>query len=142
MIWHFFKIALATVVFLPSPLVAAETDTVLSGTKFVSAATIAFENVPNASDANEAFLWIYRSRLGTILNKRELKAREVAELRRLCGAMHMFSIRQGGAAFDFYGIEFVNGRGDYRTVKPNRRAVFFFEDAGKCASQPQKADIQ
>ena len=142
MIWYFFKIALAAVVFLPSSLVAAETDTVLSGTKFVTATTIAFENVSNSSDAHEAFLWIYRSRLGTILNKRELKAQELAELRRLCGVMHVFSIRQGGGAFDSYGIEFVNGRGDVMAVSPNRRAVVFFDDAGKCNSQPLKADIQ
>lgn len=142
MIGRIHKFTLAAAVSLPSLLVAAETDTVLSGTKFVTATTIAFENVSNRFDAHEAFVWIYRSRLGTALNRRELKASELAELQRLCDEMHRFALQQGGGAFDSYGIEFVNGRGDFRTVRPNRRAVFFFDDGGKCNSQPLKAEIE
>jgi len=124
-----------------SEVFANETDTSFTNTEFVTASTIEFHAHGDPDDVKEGFLWIYRSRLGTILNKRELKPAEVAELQRLCREMRGMALVSRAGAFDSYGIEFVNGRGDVSGINPSKRTVFFFWESDKCKTEPQRGGV-
>jgi len=124
-----------------SEVFANETDTRFTNTEFVTASAIEFLAHGDPSDVKEGFLWVYRSRLGTILKQRELKPTEVAELQRLCREMRKMAQASRAGAFDSYGIEFVNGRGDVARVSPSKRTVFFFWEAGKCTTEPQRGGV-
>ena len=112
-----------------------------SDAKFETATTVVFEAKGAAAKDKALFLWVYQSRLGKILQSRTPNADEMGELRRLCKQMHKLASASKGGAFDGYGIELANGRGDTSRLPASRRVVFFFWDAGGCVT-PSRGTIE
>ncbi|MEO1139088.1 MAG: hypothetical protein AAFW87_06495 [Pseudomonadota bacterium] len=117
------------------------TDTRFSDAKFETATTVFFEAKGADAAPKDVFLWVYQSRLGSILKKRDLKPEETAELQRICKRMHAMAKASDRGSFDGYGIEFANGSGDTSNLSPSRRVVFFFWDEGACAMMPSRGKV-
>ncbi|WP_338550800.1 hypothetical protein [Roseovarius phycicola] len=118
-----------------------DVQTRISDAKFETATTVLFEAKDGSQKQREVFLWVYQTRLGQILNSRAPNAAETAELKRICKQMHRLASKSKVGAFDAYGIELANGRGDTSRLPSSKRAVFFFWDEGRCAT-PSKGQIQ
>ncbi len=135
---------LATVLaFAGAGSVVAEevTDSRFSDAVFEGATTVFFEAQGVEATPKDVFLWVYQSRLGSILKERDLRPAETAELQRICRVMHRMARGSDRGAFDGYGIELANGTGDTSNLSPKRRVVFFFWDEGRCQGTPSRGNI-
>lgn len=121
---------------------AAEvTDTAFSDAKFETATAVVLGAEGGKARPKAALLWVYQSRLGSILKSRDLKPEETAELRRICARMHGVAGNKRQGKFDGYGIEFADGTGDTSTLSASKRVVFFFWDEGACDTAPSRGKI-
>ncbi|MFN3209960.1 MAG: hypothetical protein ACE369_13350 [Roseovarius sp.] len=128
--------------FLSLPAFAADiTDTAFSDASFEEATAVVLGAQGADVPPKAAMLWVYQSRLGSILKGRDLKPEETAELRRICGGMHETVRKKRLGKFDGYGIEFADGTGDTSKLSPGKRVVFFFWDEGRCDSVPSRGKI-
>jgi hypothetical protein len=124
------------------PAQAAEiTDTAFSDASFEEATAVVLGAQGAQVPPKAAMLWVYQSRLGSILKRRDLKPDETAELRRICQRMHRVVRQKRQGRFDGYGIEFADGTGDTSKLSASRRVVFFFWDEGRCDSAPSRGSI-
>lgn len=110
--------------------------------KFETAATVLFEAKDGSNSQRELFLWVYQTRLGSYLQDRAPDAAELAELQRICKQMHGLASASETGAFEGYGIEFADGRGNTARLPASRRIVFFFWDAGQCTGTPNRGKIE
>ncbi|QFT93454.1 hypothetical protein FIU86_11435 [Roseovarius sp. THAF9] len=117
------------------------TDTAFSDASFEEATALVLGAQGAQARPKAAMLWVYRSRLGSLLKTRDLKPGETAELRRICERMHRVARQRRQARFDGYGVEFADGTGDTSELSPSRRVVFFFWDEGRCDSAPSRGKI-
>ncbi|MEL7259457.1 MAG: hypothetical protein AAFN80_16740 [Pseudomonadota bacterium] len=114
-----------------------DVQTRISDARFETATTVLFEAKDGSKKQREVFLWVYQTRLGQILNSRAPNEAETAELKRICKQMHKVASNSRVGAFDAYGIELANGRGDTSRLPSSKRVVFFFWDEGRCATPSQ-----
>jgi hypothetical protein len=126
---------------LTAGMAAADTDSRFSDAEFEIAGVLPMAS--EAGDIKTAYLWVYRSALGSQLGQRALTQDELAELRRLCTAMEAKGAEARPQGFDGYGIEFADGKGNTARLSPGRRAVFFFWGArGGCDAAPSRGAIE
>lgn len=122
-------------------MATAHTDSRFSDAEFEVAEILPM--AAGAGDVKTAYLWVYRTALGSQLQQRAPTQDELAELRRLCTRMEARGKQARPHGFDGYAIELADGKGNTARLSPARRVVFFFWQArGGCDAAPSRGEIE